>query len=221
MNKWFVLLSPLLFTTCLSAPFASEYKETSAYTRAHLPFTVEAQACEGSCLVQRRTSQKITVQIPDSAIRVDVRSCHRREVFKKPAKPFVYMYQPQMWIENWDSCILEIYVLTNKGNKYASFIDFSSNETMPGSLQCNARKIDSGTLNASFCQSQAGLYQRISFDKPVTVYNKANCAAPIGTDRKAFEIPLNSGFCIYLFKDGTGNSHRLTTYGYTELEKEE
>lgn len=190
--------------------------EPQKLAMANLKFSVEAVNYQGTALVQRKTSQKITVSVPDKSVKLLFTTCHREEIYDNPASNWSTLFQPAMWLENWGSCLVTISVITQKGNLLQGIIDFTSNETLPATSYCNG-KIEKMPNGASFCQSREGLYQRISFDSTDVVAEPATGCPDIKKDGSSFQYQMSSGLCIYAFRDSKGGTHRLTTRGYTSL----
>lgn len=206
---WFVLLM-LFFTACVETASVSK---PPAFPRATLPFTVETISYTGTAVVQRRTSQKITATIPKGTPYFFISTCHREIPFDNPGTTVTYTYIPVYLLENSSSCLTKMTAISPQGVASIGFIDFTSEEDLPYRVHCNGLSTD--VNGVSFCQSRAGLIQKVSFTK-TTVALQAQGCEPMGGDGFSFTFSLSPGLCIYAFKSGTQYG-RLTTYGYTDL----
>jgi hypothetical protein len=184
-----------------------------------MPFEADGVRCEGACVLPRKTSTKITFSLPEGVREIALSTCHRELFFSNPGRSFVFNYIPTSFLENWDTCLLKATAFLQNGTTLMGMIDWTSNEMLPGTLQCNGANVP-GVKGASFCQSRAGLVQAVSFSVPVEARAPERCNQPYTEkgDASAWRwfVDLSPGLCIYAFKDGKGQFHRLTTYGYTE-----
>jgi hypothetical protein len=214
-------LITLLFLVngCASSviPVGSEAQKLS---RANIKFSVEGVGYQGTALVQRKTSQKISVTVPDKAVKLVFTTCHREDVFDNPSSSWSILFQPSTLLENWGSCIVTISVITQKGNMQQGIIDFTSNETEPATSYCNG-KVEKMPGGATFCQARVGLYQRISFGRLDMEAEPATGCPEMKKDGYDFQYEMAPGLCIYAFRSRDGKAtHRLTSRGYAQLEAE-
>lgn len=192
--------------------------------RASLRFQVDGAKCTGTCVVQRKTSNKFTFYLPEKAKRILIQTCHRQVAINNPPRDFVYDYLPAMFLENWDECGLEAVVTTQTGNVLVAMAEFTSNETLAARHWCNGGFAQS-TAGVSFCQSRAGLVQRIAFDEPVIMEPGKGCP-PLeseGGSKQIFTYKVAKDLCIYAFlatAAGSTKFHRLVTRGYEKIEEE-
>ena len=124
MKKYLLLLA---LTGCVGSVGETKSTESQKLARANLKFSVEGINYQGSALVQRKTSQKISVSVPEKAAKLVFTTCHREEIWDNPAPNWNILFQPTMWIENWGSCLITISIITQKGNLQQAIIDFTSN----------------------------------------------------------------------------------------------
>lgn len=185
--------------------------------RASLAGAVEGVAFRGAVVVQRKTSQKIEIAVPEKAVKLILTTCHREEVLDSPPRAWSYNYVPTMFLENWGSCPITISVVTQQGTLQHAIIDFTSNETLGATVYCNGiRTVD--LKGATFCQSRVGLLQKIDFaDGKVSALASSGCPEPVH-DGYSFQIPMGLGLCVYAFRDLAGGTHRYTTRGYNILD---
>lgn len=184
------------------------------YPRATLPFLIEGIPYTGIAAAQRKTSQKITVNTQKDSPYLFMTTCHREQLFERPALNFDFTYVPQFWIENTSYCLIKFTMISAQGKTLVGFIDLSSEDDLPYRLQCNGSS--TSPVGYSICQSRSGLIQRISFDVRVVVEPAKGCSLP-EPDGFSYNIPLSSGLCLYVFRATDGRFARLTTYGYTEV----
>lgn len=188
--------------------------------RASLPFDVDGVSYVGTAILQRVSSgQKIRLRLPEKTAVLSMTTCHREEVWLKPSASFEYRWVPTIFLENWDSCLMTWTAITQQGNALHAVIDFTSNETLPGKSQCNGINVDS-LKGATFCQARAGLVQRIVFNERTIAMPGAGCPL-LTADGNSYTYAVGEGLCAYGFASvATKARHRLTTRGYTTLEKE-
>lgn len=214
------VLTLAFFVSCSTGKVTEYTSDLEDPIRATLQFTVDGMPVNGSALVQRKTSMNIVLNIPKGAVKLEIRSCHRRKIISAPETPFKYRYIPMAFIENWESCVLQFLVTTKNANLIKGILDFSSNESLDADLQCDAEDRNSGGLRASFCQAGVGLHQRISFGRTISAYADEGCAAMTPEGLSAFTWRMSKGFCVYYFRTQEGKDHRLTTYGWASDAKE-
>lgn len=190
---------------------------SASVSRASLPFSANGIRYEGIALLQRATSTHIDFHLPPKTLELAITSCHREVFAQAPASPYRFTYQPIVFLENWDTCIVRATAFLHDGSTQQAIIDWTSNEFLPGTVYCNGTKQD-GVKGATFCQSRAGLVQMVQFAGPVEARGPERCNQPrpekTSPDYRWF-IDLSPGLCIYAFSDSKRQFHRLTTYGYT------
>lgn len=221
------ILPILMIASCCTPQSATV--PPSQIVRASLRFAVDGQKCSGTCVVQRKTSQKFTFYLPEKTKRVLIQTCHRQIAINNPARDFVYDYVPAMFLENWDECGLEAIATTQAGNVLVAMAEFTSNETLAARHWCNGTFVQNAP-GVSFCQARVGLIQRIAFDEPVDVASGKDCP-PIEGERSSgtymstqvFTYAVGKDLCIYNFlakKKEETKFHRLVTRGYEKIEEE-
>lgn len=214
MNILPLLLSSL--TGCVTSPDALP---STTVDRAAMPFEADGVRCEGACVLPRKSRTRITFSLPDGVREIAISTCHRETFFSNPSRAFAFDYIPTSFLENWDTCLLKATAFLKDGTTMLAVIDWTSNEMLPGTLQCNGVAVP-GVKGASFCQSRAGLVQAMSFTVPVEARAPERCSQPYSESGKTADwrwfVDLSPGLCIYAFRDANGQFHRLTTYGYTE-----
>ena len=211
-----LLFIPFALVSCAVSQQQTPFFPSQSTDRADLVFETEGVTYDGVALVERRTSRKFRVTPPKDTAEMIVTTCHR-ETFHVAKTPWEFTYQPAMWLENWDSCLLSFTAVGKAGVNHTALVDFTSNETLPAKVNCNGERLDY-PRGASLCQSRAGLVQLISFDVPVQVKWPARCAAPY-TERGVTKdwrwyVELSKGLCVYSFKSDDDKYHRFTTRGY-------
>lgn len=105
-----------------------------------------------------------------------------------------------------------------KGRHSWAFIDFEHPElTLPFKVQCN------GSLEAArgvgVCQSRKGLIQRIKFEGPVLMSEKARCGVMTKVSDLVYDLRVKTGRCVWRFKEAAkeGREARLTVLGYDRV----
>lgn len=210
-----------LLTSCASMPFSNWEGAVSKldYDFAAMPFEVGGVKYKGTAVIDRQASQDILFYLPKDTIKLMITTCNREKFFAYPdfSKTFKYTYIPIMFLENRDSCFMTATAITKLGESYRSMIDFRSGETLEGELACNGEEND--VTGVGFCQSRAGLTQRISFPVDVVTVAQDECAELNEVEPKNYEFKVSPGFCAYRFMDKNKNKFRLTTFGYTQIKE--
>jgi hypothetical protein len=191
--------------------------------RADMRFQFEGQWYSGAAVLPRRTSSTITFDIPKDTYLFLINTCSREEPYFNPdtSKGFTFTYVPVMWLENMKSCVLLGTAVTKAGLYYRSVIDFTNSigRDLPAQLACNGQVTK--PLGAGFCQSRAGLTQRIQFDEETVWSARPECAPPREDSSSpkgwVYEIDLSTGFCGYDFINKDRKIFRLSTLGYTSI----
>lgn len=201
-----------------------------------LPMTVNGKDAVGTYVVDRSSSYKIKVPVPDNTDIVRMYTCHRESILyererrggifgtgveiklpgSKPKGPTEHEFtiSPPLDMENDGYCPISLELLNVDGENYFGLIDVR-NESLPASIACNGSMYR--TEGVSLCQARVGLVQRIKFDKPVTAkVITGECEVPDNAGDNTFDISVRPETCVYLFSSGE-KYHRLTLFGYTDL----
>jgi hypothetical protein len=188
--------------------------------RASLRFTSNGDEHHGTAVIQRASRTVITFHLPRDTQELAISTCHREEFHRDPGETFRWAYVPTFGLENWDTCLVRATAFLSSGRAERALIDWTSNETLPANISCNGVQTKAKN-GASFCQSRAGLVQRVTFSENVSARTPERCNKPYNkreteTSWEWF-VDLSPGLCIYAFRTQEGNLlHRLTTYGYTK-----
>jgi len=161
----------------------------------------------------------------------DFSNCHRSEtsedtwltekkrtfIFKRTKeikKEIKVTYTPTL-IER-PPCPVFVTALEEEKKRHSwAFIDFEdSSHKLPATLVCDGEtRLVNGV---SWCQSKAGLIQRIIFGKIAKVSPDAQC--DIGQkEGTVFDFNIKRGLCVYVFMTADKQLHRLTTYGFDSV----
>lgn len=227
-----IVLAFIFLSSCATTP---AHVAGKIYPRT-LPMTVNGKEAIGTHVVDRASSYKIKVPVPENADVVRLYTCHRESILyererrggifgtgveiklpgSKPKGPTEHEFTiaPPLDMENDGYCPINVEILNVDGMNYYGLIDVR-NETLPAFLACNGSLYPA--VGVSLCQARVGLVQRIRFDVPVAAkVISDNCELPVAQDDRNFDIPVNVETCVYLFSSGSKH-HRLTTFGYTDL----
>lgn len=168
----------------------------------------------------------------ESRVDVDlftVTSCHRdfsvESAIKigwfEDKKGYSYRYNPTPGIEDLSSCLVKLGSFNrDKGQSAWGLIDFRTDDaTLPAMNYCNGASGQTG--GTSFCQSRAGLIQRLVFDVEVAVdaSNLKSACVPSTKDNKTWEYQIALGECVIAFMEKAvpNRVHRHTTVGYNQI----
>lgn len=217
-----ILMLTFLFSCVASTPDFGVPATAPAELKPQLPFSVEGVSYQGFATVERKTSSKISVKLPDKTELVVLSTCGRQKEFWKPdtSKLFVYEYRPGFDIETKPACPMSIIAVTSLGEWHRSIIDFTNapKSPLPAEVYCNGEWLPYNG-GSGICSVSEGL--------PVAVWPKervviagdptSGCLEPKPVAGSlAWEVPAKKGFCVYvvLTKD---KEFRLTTHGYSSF----
>jgi hypothetical protein len=218
MNKLFPAL--FLLTACVSKPDFGVPLQSPAELKPQLEFSVDGIKYVGAATIQRQSTNRISVRLPEKTELVVVSTCARQNEFWKPdaTKPFEYRFTPAAFVENMGACPLSIIAVTYAGEWHRAIADFTNapTEPLPVSVSCNGEwlKYDNG---AAICSLREGLPVRVSPGVRAVIAKDpgSECSEPkqiIGSFE--YEITATKGFCVYVMLTQK-QEFRLTVYGYT------
>jgi len=190
-------------------------------------------SASGVIVLPKKDSYQIKVKAKGELDLFTMESCHRVESienaweklgikpkgwFKRKSKnEIVTEYKPVQGIETGDlACPLRLaaYEKTNKRHSWG-FIDFRD-DSMKLEMTMKCAGVFSMERGVSVCQSKTGTLQEIQFKKKVYSSKNGTCPELITSDRKTFRFKIQSGECLYRFREDSreGHSLRLTTLGF-------
>lgn len=228
-----VLFLTFMMFSCISAkPLTPDHPNPKL--KADMSFRVnDSKSYAGIAVLDRKTTHKISVDLPKDTFQIFFNTCGREDEFKNPKGPvFEYRYTPAFGKENMGSCALLITAVTRKGEYHRGIIDFvnRTGRDLKAEIFCNGRwqKAESSYL----CQTRASIPTGIRFEEETVSVsaNREHCdeLRPLcGFNRKCsssekvleYEVYTGKGFCAYTFMSKGRNKFRLSTLGYTSILK--
>lgn len=193
-----------------SQPGIKDLDPTKQY-KIDLNVEINEKHGQGFMVIPKAQNYDITVHAIDEVDLVTLNTCHREMSLQKQNNQFKISITPNE-IESSGYCPLIIQTFISKQRYNGAFIDIIDT-TLKAHLVCNGESKD--FIGASVCQSPAEMIQQISFESPVKQGTPdPECAKVVQKKDNKYEIKLNKGFCVYVFRDANKKIHRLTTYGY-------
>lgn len=194
--------------------------------KAQLSFTVDNEACNGSCVAQRRSLAKISFQLPDKSNLVLINTCGRQDEFwnPDPKKQFSYSYTYAMDAESNGSCPLLITIVTLNGEFHRGIIDWTNINSAPAKVDvmCNGRwRVSNGM---DFCSVAAGLPIMVRPYGRAVIARDPNSDCPEPNELSSgWEITTHKasagkpGLCVYVILNEKKEEFRLTTHAYSSI----
>lgn len=127
-----------------------------------------------------------------------------------------FKYYPS-GLERLGSCPLQLSGFSKSGQHSWGFVDFKTDSfKLKGQMTCNS--VTSPFDGVFACQSRAGLYQKLFFEKPVTVSPDPGCELD-KEEGKEFTFPMPKGMCVYRIEDLADGSilGKITLIGYESI----
>lgn len=129
-------------------------------------------------------------------------------------KELKYTYRPNVFERSRKICPLFIHAFDrDKGRHSFGLIDFKR-EIYKAKAIVDCNGVTSKESGSSICQSNEGLYQRISFDEDSKM--KSDCQEVIEKEGFTYKIKMKKGLCLTTFIVGN-DFYRLTTFGFEKV----
>lgn len=191
--------------------------------RASMRFEAQGKTYQGvgTLLRQAGIGTKITFHLPPGTIIFQIDNCARERVEIRPkGDKYVYDFNPSIFKEAEDSCIMQAQATTFKGEILTSLIDWTDRRELKGRLWCNEEQ-DMPMEGVALCQLRATKLLWLEFADDTVVAIQEGCPKPT-TPRNAkpgrvYEVEVGPGLCAYGFMDKSRKKFRLTTYGYQTI----
>ena len=221
MKLYFLFaLSVVVLMSCSSSPTMV----VDEYYKHDLTISGDGREFKGVGVLKAK-AQKIKIKSPGEISLLTITTCFR-DFSVEPDKNWLenkrvyeYVYTPADDLELSGSCMMRINSFDRTGKRHGwALVDFETSDSkMTYQLQCNGT--DKSVAGVGICQTRAGLYQILHFQKPVIAGTPmARCAKAVTDDDLTFQIETSSGECVYMFKEkGAANYSRLTTVGYDKI----
>lgn len=191
--------------------------------RASMKFEIDAVLYDGVGVVKRRPGVgiKIKYYLPYKTELLIIDNCSRHKIEVRPKEDtFYYHYQPFIWKEQEDSCVLRANAINYKGETTTALIDFTDSRRLKAEVYCNGEAKEH--TGVALCQNHAGKINWIDFDDVVIAESAKGCPEIQSADRgygKRYEFKMGLGFCVYGFINQKKERFRLTTYGYNQIDE--
>jgi len=218
--KNFLLLTfvAYLLSSCQTPGLAQS--ETLAYQKSLLISEMGSSSVPtvGMVALDYKDAYHLTFEAKEVPKNIRVSNCHRDLLFENvKTKKFVYYFEPTH-LERGD-CLLHVTFLdANNKHQYGAVSFRDDGENVPAIVQCNGAV--QKTYGASVCQARAGTIQGIDFSVKMRGKTETpDCEQPTRTDKvgNAWQLPVKSEVCLYLFESEDGDLHKLTTFGYDDF----
>lgn len=226
-------LAILIFFLIFSLSCSKEYSSVNPETvyKKDISVIFEGKEFVGMAVLPGQASYDLHIKAKGDLDLFTFTNCHREEVsedawnvqetkrtfiFKKQVdkkKEIKLTFRPTELEKDGPCPIFVAGYEESKGRHSWAFIDFENEENrLISEVQCNGEtKMFTGV---SVCQARAGLLQRIKFS--VNVKTSPDCPIRIINDFE-YEIEIPLGECVYTFMSESGETHRLTTFGYEQV----
>jgi hypothetical protein len=223
---------------CATPGLQTQLSSNEVY-KLNLASTVNSYYFEGYGVVPSSPSKSYEIKIT-SATDIDaiiINTCAREEVIESALqisrfgkwlerkKTLALVYTPND-LESTGLCLMQVGTFNrNEADANASAIfDFEdATATLPGLSVCNGDNV-SGTHGVTFCETRAGLMQRVSFPVPViaaTTNVSADCKVDqeASSDKTAYDFRTPRDLCVFRYSELTSpfRQHRHVSRGYTKV----
>lgn len=219
-----VLILSLLTTGCTSInPESIDLPISLLNNRASMKFEAQGKKFSGTATLQRQAGigTEIKFNLPKGTILFQLDNCAREHVKIRPdGNTYTYHYNPSIFKEAEDSCIMQIQATTYKGEIQTAIIDFTDSRRLHAKLWCN-EDLGVEQTGVAFCQNRNQKLMWIDFDEEVVWATTDDCVDPMTPkyhrEGFSYEILIQEGLCAYSFMSKGREKFRLTTYGYSTI----
>ena len=191
--------------------------------RASLEFVVKGRTYAGTATLPRNAGigTGITFKLLKDTILFQLDNCAREHVKIRPTgSTYTYVYNPSIFKEAEDSCIMQAQATTYTGEMQSAIIDWTDSRKLKARMWCNEAQ-DTREVGVAFCQNRATKLMWLDFDEPVVWAVQEGCNDPTVLDQSTsaltLEISVTEGLCAYGFMSQSKEKFRLTTYGYNTI----
>lgn len=173
----------------------------------------------GFGVLPRKKAYSFKFEGDSVAKKVRISNCHRDPSLSKDLKKIVpYEFIPSQRAELNGDCVMTVTYLSAAGRHQFGAVTFVDDETLPAKLECNGSRRNTDGVSA--CQARAGTLQTIDFSVKVAGQTiTPGCNQPQSDNNLDWNITASEGFCLYVFRTDDKDFHRLTTFGYNEIDE--
>lgn len=229
LEVYFVVIAAALIayliTTGCSMPQPVKYDEDKTYAR-RARLEVNKLKGVGSIVVPRAAKYEVTAESDVDMDFLLVTTCSREHEVMGAGDSFRYTYIPAPGVEDNRPCPLRFSAVEKKRDRRTvGVVEFQDPAyALPAKLCCNGAC--GPVLGVSVCDSAAGLVQRMEFSAPIEMNTPDPACKLYAVYLKgahAIEFKTPRGECNHVIREASapGRIHRLTTYGYDEVEPKE
>lgn len=170
----------------------------------------------GHGVIPKADRYEFKFEWPGKAEILKFTTCHREEVLEfRNDRRVEFEYVPKH-VEQKGFCPILVGAYDTKAQHAWAIIEIKPEDhNLEAFLNCNGENVKAKGVGT--CQSKAGLFQRIAFDQPVSLYPVGECPELKGNNLGEYEFPMPKGVCTYLASNSDGKMMRLVTIGYDEV----
>jgi hypothetical protein len=207
-----IILAALIILSSCSTPNVSQTDAAKDY-RLDAGIDVNGVKGTGTLVIPRSTEYKVSVTFPSNPEIATLSTCHREGKLSVNGNVGTAVYKPTEVEAGY--CPVIISGFSQKFRYSAALVDFRDHELL-ANLSCNG--LTTAEIGTSICQSRQGMVQGLRFKSAAkTAKPSPGCSAATSADGLYFEIVLSKGRCVYVFMSD-GEMHRLSTYGFDEVQ---
>lgn len=176
---------------------------------------------KGMGVIKKSNLYKFKINSPGQMTTLLIQTCHRQIKIHDAGKKEKINFYPNPEENNQSCGLIRFSAFDKKRGKHAQAIIWVDMEKhkLKSKVYCNGSEVN--YLGVSTCHALEGLYQRVTFEEEVTLYeeDKNRCKITnknLKRKNKEFRFVIKPRECKYIFKSKSGQTHFMYTSGYEQ-----